>query len=134
MGSVPSSPSDTLRDILGSRSNSPTLSNQSASPDLLRKRRSHSSRGDDTRAAVRPGNKSDLRRVNSMLAMPSDRNGERVRPRLTRSSNQFVQRSQTITSPTSNVHAVRRRNRSTVNRPKRLEKTSSGAVELISMP
>ncbi|XP_067928662.1 katanin p80 WD40 repeat-containing subunit B1-like isoform X2 [Watersipora subatra] len=134
MGSVPSSPSDTLRDILGSRSNSPTLSNQSASPDLLRKRRSHSSRGDDTRAAVRPGKKSDLRRVNSMLAMPSDRNGERVRPRLTRSSNQFLQRSQTITSPTSNVHAVRRRNRSTVNRPKRLEKTSSGAVELISMP
>lgn len=73
MGSVPNSPSESRKDLLGSRASSPAFSNRCASPGVLRKRRSQSSRNDDSRMQARPptARTSNIRRANSMLIMPS---------------------------------------------------------------
>lgn len=114
MSSAPTSPSDQRqRDLLETRSNSPAFSNRSASPGVLRKRRSQSSRSDDTsRNPVRQTKSSNIRRANSMLlssSSPSSPSSDQGMHKA-RTTRRPVQRSDTTIVPASANRPTRRPN------------------------
>jgi len=111
MGSAPNSPCENYRSLLDSRSSSPTLSNRSVSPSVVRNRRSQSTRSDDSsKAIVRQTKSSTIRRANSMLvssvgspSLPSVANNLRT----ARRSSRGVQRSESTLKSTHGARCSR---------------------------
>lgn len=120
MGSVPNSPSDTRKHLL-SRSSSPAFANRSCSPKPRKPCSQSSSNDNGSRKSLAKqsssvGRVKNIRRTNSMLAMPTHSSKSDFLK--TGRQHKVVQRSDTVSAKSDNVTR-------TTRRPNRLSDSSS---------